>query len=176
MTLPDELVESRMLSEARQRVIRRLPPQRHEVREFDVIPFFALVADARTFEVLLSDPDVVSIQEDFQLRTHLAQSVPLVQATQAWAAGFTGKGRTVAILDTGVEKKHTDFGGRVVGEACYSGGGVKTDSYCKSGALSREEVGADDQIRTGDLLITNQLLYQLSYVGFGDEHKIITRP
>jgi ABC-type transport system involved in Fe-S cluster assembly fused permease/ATPase subunit len=25
--------------------------------------------------------------------------------------------------------------------------------------------GADGQIRTGDLLITNQLLYQLSYVG-----------
>jgi hypothetical protein len=25
--------------------------------------------------------------------------------------------------------------------------------------------GADDRIRTGDLLITNQLLYQLSYVG-----------
>jgi hypothetical protein len=26
-------------------------------------------------------------------------------------------------------------------------------------------LGADDRIRTGDLLITNQLLYQLSYVG-----------
>jgi hypothetical protein len=26
-------------------------------------------------------------------------------------------------------------------------------------------VGADDRNRTGDLLITNQLLYQLSYVG-----------
>lgn len=25
--------------------------------------------------------------------------------------------------------------------------------------------GADDQIRTGDLLITNQLLYRLSYIG-----------
>ena len=28
--------------------------------------------------------------------------------------------------------------------------------------------GADEQIRTADLLITNQLLYQLSYVGTGD--------
>jgi hypothetical protein len=28
-----------------------------------------------------------------------------------------------------------------------------------------QAVGADDRIRTGDLLITNQLLYQLSYVG-----------
>jgi hypothetical protein len=28
--------------------------------------------------------------------------------------------------------------------------------------------GADEQIRTADLLITNQLLYQLSYVGTGE--------
>ena len=26
-------------------------------------------------------------------------------------------------------------------------------------------IGADDRTRTGDLLITNQLLYQLSYIG-----------
>ena len=31
--------------------------------------------------------------------------------------------------------------------------------------LSSWNEGADDRIRTGDLLITNQLLYQLSYVG-----------
>ena len=31
--------------------------------------------------------------------------------------------------------------------------------------VSAREHGADDRIRTGDLLITNQLLYQLSYVG-----------
>ena len=28
-----------------------------------------------------------------------------------------------------------------------------------------ESSGADDRTRTGDLLITNQLLYQLSYIG-----------
>lgn len=27
------------------------------------------------------------------------------------------------------------------------------------------EAGADDRIRTGDLLLTKQLLYQLSYIG-----------
>ncbi len=29
------------------------------------------------------------------------------------------------------------------------------------------KTGADERIRTADLLITNQLLYQLSYVGLG---------
>ncbi|MDQ3171313.1 MAG: S8 family serine peptidase [Acidobacteriota bacterium] len=138
----EDLAESRMLSDARQRVIRRLPPQRNEVREFDVIPFFALVADAATFDVLLSDPNVVSIQEDFQVKAHLAKSVPLVQAALAWKAGFTGKGKTVAILDTGTDKVHPYFGGRVTSEACYSGGGLKADSYCKSGALSSTAAGS----------------------------------
>ena len=30
--------------------------------------------------------------------------------------------------------------------------------------IASENIGADGRIRTGDLLITNQLLYQLSYV------------
>ena len=32
-------------------------------------------------------------------------------------------------------------------------------------ALTPRKDGADGRIRTGDLLITNQLLYQLSYIG-----------
>ena len=32
-------------------------------------------------------------------------------------------------------------------------------------AVSQLKSGADERIRTADLLITNQLLYQLSYVG-----------
>ena len=32
-------------------------------------------------------------------------------------------------------------------------------------AFSLGKFGADERIRTADLLITNQLLYQLSYVG-----------
>ena len=31
--------------------------------------------------------------------------------------------------------------------------------------LTPEKSGADDRIRTGDPLITNEMLYQLSYIG-----------
>ena len=37
---------------------------------------------------------------------------------------------------------------------------IKNDTY-RNYLIS----GADDQNRTGDLLITNQLLYRLSYIG-----------
>lgn len=37
----------------------------------------------------------------------------------------------------------------------------------ENGGPHKEDHGADERIRTADLLITNQLLYQLSYVGLG---------
>ena len=46
----------------------------------------------------------------------------------------------------------------------------KTKKATVSGGLGTFRSGADDRTRTGDLLITNQLLYQLSYNG------LVTRP
>ena len=36
---------------------------------------------------------------------------------------------------------------------------------CLGAAILLRHLGADDHTRTDDLLITNQLLYQLSYIG-----------
>ena len=51
---------------------------------------------------------------------------------------------------------------------------MRDDSYHhqnkqSKGPTSRAIRGADEQIRTADLLITNQLLYQLSYVGTSEQ-------
>lgn len=128
--------ETSVIAEVQRRVMRRLPAQTHEVRPSEVIPFIALVADARTFEILLSDSDVISIQEDFAVPPALADSVPLVQATVAWGKGYAGRGISVAVLDTGVEKKHAIFRDGIIAEACYSGGGKKSNSLCRNGALA----------------------------------------
>lgn len=98
--------------------------------------------DLAAFDALLNDPDVELIQEGFTVRAALAQSVPLVQATDAWAEGFTGSGSTVAILDTGTEKSHSTFGSRVVSEACYSGDGLWNTSLCPGGAWSTTAPGS----------------------------------
>ena len=45
----------------------------------------------------------------------LDQSVPQIGAPAAWEAGYTGKGISVAVLDTGIDKSHPDLAGQVAG-------------------------------------------------------------
>ncbi|GAA3783318.1 S8 family serine peptidase [Plantactinospora mayteni] len=56
---------------------------------------------------------VVRVRLDGKLRPALDVSVPQIGAPAAWQAGYTGKGVTVALLDTGVDADHPDLSGRV---------------------------------------------------------------
>ncbi|MBK8211770.1 MAG: S8 family serine peptidase [Rhodospirillales bacterium] len=111
---------------------------------FDTIPFAALNADAATVQRLLADPRVTSVQEDVPVPPSLLQSVPLIKADQAAAAGFSGTGQVVAILDTGVSKTHPMFaGGKIASEACYSSTVPNhSKSLCPGGAASSTAVGS----------------------------------
>jgi hypothetical protein len=111
---------------------------------FDTIPFVALNADAATVQRLLADPRVSSVQEDVPVPPSLLQSVPLIKADQAAAAGFSGTGQVVAILDTGVSKTHPMFaGGKIASEACYSSTVPNhSKSLCPGGVPSSTAVGS----------------------------------
>jgi subtilisin family serine protease len=93
------------------------------IREFETIPFVALEVAPDAMSALESSPNVVGVEEDRLLSPLLSQSVPLIGADQAWAAGFDGTGVVVAILDTGVDKTHPFLSGKVVEEACFSSNG-----------------------------------------------------
>lgn len=91
-------------------------------RSYSALPFVSLEVTADELDRLAGDPQVITLSEDRLNRPTLAQSGPLVGAPAAWSAGFTGKGQTVAIIDTGVDKTHPFLAGKVVSEACYSRG------------------------------------------------------
>ncbi|WLQ39753.1 S8 family serine peptidase [Streptomyces laculatispora] len=51
---------------------------------------------------------------DGRVEAALKDSVPQVNAPQAWAAGYDGKGSKVAVLDTGIDADHPDVKDRVL--------------------------------------------------------------
>ncbi|MGW2051914.1 S8 family serine peptidase, partial [Streptomyces sp. NPDC001858] len=56
---------------------------------------------------------IARIWLDGAVRTELADTTAQIGAPEAWAAGHTGQGVDVAVLDTGVDSEHPDFKGRI---------------------------------------------------------------
>src|SRR3954466_6126207 len=105
------------------------------VRPLGRFPFAALTVDATQLQALLASGLVEAVAEDGIAHPTLAESVPLVDGPQAQAAGATGTGWAVAVLDTGTDASHPFLGGRVAAEACFSdaGGAGGGTTLCSNG-------------------------------------------
>ncbi len=57
---------------------------------------------------------IAKVWLDGKRKLVLDRSAPQIGAPEAWAAGLTGAGVTVAVLDTGIDTAHADFAGRIV--------------------------------------------------------------
>jgi subtilisin family serine protease len=53
---------------------------------------------------------VVGIAPDLKARADLTESLPLIHQPDAAAAGYTGAGTAVAVMDTGVDYTQPAFG------------------------------------------------------------------
>jgi subtilisin family serine protease len=124
------------------RVLSSLPNGSYRLRHrFATVPYVAIELTRSAIAALDASADVARVLEDTIVQPVLAESVPLIQADQAWASGDDGTGTTIAILDTGVDGTHPMLAGKVVEEACYSSTVAGTSvTLCPNGL--EEQVGS----------------------------------
>lgn len=111
---------------------------------FETVPYFTARVDAAGLQALASIPGVVSIRENEAFSAQLLDTIPLIGAPDAWTAGSTGAGWTVAVIDTGIDKSHPFLAGKVTSEACYSAAGGSLppgfSSVCPGGVFQSTAV------------------------------------
>ncbi len=105
-------------------------------RTYEAIPFAAVEVGADALAALDASPDVLSVVPDRAASLDLMDTAPLVEAPPAWAQGFEGGGRAVAVVDSGVETTHPFLAASTIAEACFSSSG------CPNGATSQIGPGA----------------------------------
>ena len=71
--------------------------------KFKHLPVVFALATPAQIASISTKPGVISVYSNKQLSYYLAESTRAIRATEAWAAGYTGKGVGIAILDSGID-------------------------------------------------------------------------
>ncbi len=120
------------------------PPASRPVSVLDSFGVVSMAATADDLAQLAASPLVGRVEPDLLLAPALDHSTVQVGAPTAWAAGYTGAGRAVAVIDSGVDGTHPALVGKVIHEACFSNNG------CPNGQTTMIGAGAAKPCSWGD--------------------------
>ncbi|GGE24556.1 hypothetical protein GCM10011571_28390 [Marinithermofilum abyssi] len=81
-----------------------------KTRAFKHLPMVAVQGSLTSLEKLFHRSEVQSVYYDKSLRYFLKESVPYIGANRVWSdLGYSGKGVTVAVVDSGIDGLHPDL-------------------------------------------------------------------
>ncbi len=152
----DVLSRRAAVSTAQRSLIRELEADGIDTTGFysyKYIPYILMKTNKATLATLAASSRVVSIEEDMPVPAGVTAGWDTLQtgATALHAAGHTGAGAYVAVLDTGVDKYHPYLAGAVVSESCYSttDAGYGSLSLCPDGATESTAIDSALPYGTG---------------------------
>ena len=91
-----------------------------QINRYSSLPYLSMQVNSEGIERLAASPHVKAIFPNLPERPQLYQSTEQVGAIRMWESGYTGEGKTIVVLDTGVDIDHPFFGDRIVDGACFS--------------------------------------------------------
>jgi subtilisin family serine protease len=140
------------IADLRRRALESAEPRDvHVTAAWGTAPAFAATVNEAGLADLLSSPEVLRVDADEPVRATLDQSSRLIRSNEAHVAGVTGKGVTVAVLDTGIDTDHADLADDLVAERCFARLGSK--GACPDGSTSQSGPGsAEDDDGHGTLV------------------------
>ncbi|MFC4012458.1 S8 family serine peptidase [Nonomuraea purpurea] len=108
--------------------------------------FFVAVLDDATLAKLKRDKRVHAVYKDELRWPSAGTGTTVIHSDKANQAGWTGRGTTVAVLDTGIDRDHPYFAGRIADEACFSSSDAVdgTVSLCPNSQPSQTGAGSAD--------------------------------
>lgn len=97
---------------------------RHTLPGFRAV---ALRCPAEALPMLERRPEVSRLLPDERVVACLEHTLEAARVQPLWEEGLTGKGVRLAILDTGIDRGHPDFEGRILAAEDFTGRGVRDD-------------------------------------------------
>jgi subtilisin len=116
----ERLAQRAVIKEAQDQLLTWLRYVPSSPKSYKYVPYVVVSTDSYGLKQLQSSADVMDLFENKPMQLATRESLPQIKATRAWAGGYTGAGKTIAILDSGVDKAHPDLANKVVAEACFS--------------------------------------------------------